>query len=168
VDSAKKRIGGVASANAAGSRPEQRSTGSASGQTHQAVGLSYVTPSHATNNLRGVDDTAGTRHLVYFVRYFKHYLLGRKFLIRTDHSALRWLRRTPEAIGQQARWLEILEGFDYDIIHRAGRLHGNADAMSRVPCRQCQMSNAEAETLVRTVTIIINVNHVMRKERCDQ
>ena len=91
--------------------------------------------------------------VVYFVRYFKHYLLGRKFLIRTDHSALRWLRRTPDAIGQQARWLEILEGFDYDIIHRAGRLHGNADAMSRVPCRQCQMSNAEAETLVRTVTL---------------
>jgi len=64
MDSAKKRIGAVASTNAAGSRPEQRSTDSAGGQTHQAAGLSNVTPSHATNNQRGVDGTAGARQLV--------------------------------------------------------------------------------------------------------
>ena len=31
--------------------------------------------------------------VVYFVKYFKHYLLGRKFVVRTDHSALQWLKK---------------------------------------------------------------------------
>jgi len=75
--------------------------------------------------------------VVYFLRYFRQYLLGAEFLVRTDHAALQWLRRTPQPIGQQGRWLEILEEFQFTVQHRAGRLHTNADAMSRIPCRQC-------------------------------
>ena len=69
--------------------------------------------------------------LVTHVRKFRQYLLGRSFIIRTDHAALQWLRRTPEPIGQQARWLEILEEFDFQIQHRPGRQHCNADSLSR-------------------------------------
>jgi len=75
--------------------------------------------------------------IVCYTKTFCQYLLGRQFVIRTDHSALRWLRTTPEPMGQQARWCEILEEFDFQIVHRLGRLHGNADGMSRRPCRQC-------------------------------
>ena len=77
--------------------------------------------------------------IVHFVKYFRHYLLGRTFVVRTDHVALRWLKRIPQPIGQQARWLEILEEFSFTIVHRAGAKHGNADAMSRRPCdrRRC-------------------------------
>jgi hypothetical protein len=74
--------------------------------------------------------------VVHFTKQFRPYLLGREFLIRTDHSALRWLKLTPEPIGQQARWLERLEEFNFRIEHRPGRKHGNADALSRRPC-QC-------------------------------
>ena len=70
--------------------------------------------------------------LVTFVKKFRQYLLGRHFLIRTDHAALTWLRRTPEPIGQQARWLEILEEFDFRVEHRPGAKHCNADALSRI------------------------------------
>src|SRR5437867_1727832 len=83
--------------------------------------------------------------IVYFVKQFRSYLLGREFLIRTDHSALRWLKLTPEPIGQQARWLEKLEEFQYKIEHRAGNKHTNADAMSRRPCRQCDRDDDESE-----------------------
>jgi hypothetical protein len=31
--------------------------------------------------------------VVYFLKYFRHYLLGNKFLVRTDHAALQWVRR---------------------------------------------------------------------------
>jgi hypothetical protein len=68
------------------------------------------------------------------LKYFRHYLLGRRFVIRTDHAALTWLRKVSEPIGQQARWLEQLEEYDFQIIHRAGTKHGNADALSRIPC----------------------------------
>ena len=69
--------------------------------------------------------------LVTFVKKFRQYLLGRPFVVRTDHAALQWLKRTPEPIGQQARWLEILEEFDFRVEHRRGTLHTNADALSR-------------------------------------
>jgi hypothetical protein len=32
--------------------------------------------------------------VVYFVKYFRHYLYGREFLVRTDHSSLRWLMQS--------------------------------------------------------------------------
>ena len=43
--------------------------------------------------------------------------------------------RNPE--GQIARWLEILGPFDFDIEHRSGVKHSNADGLSRIPCTQC-------------------------------
>lgn len=75
--------------------------------------------------------------VVYFTRQFRQHLLGRHFILRTDHAALQWLQRTPEPIGQQGRWLERLAEFDFEIVHRPGLKHGNADALSRKPCRQC-------------------------------
>jgi len=54
-------------------------------------------------------------------------------VIRTDHSALQSLRRTPEPIGQQARWQAFIEQFDFEIRHRPGTRHLNADALSRRP-----------------------------------
>ena len=46
--------------------------------------------------------------LVTYVNYFRYYLLGRRFCVRTDHSSLRWLRSFNEPQGQVARWLERL------------------------------------------------------------
>lgn len=77
--------------------------------------------------------------IVEGVKHFHHYLSGRPFRVRTDHAALKWLlslRHTAE--GQLARWLELLSAYDFSIEHRPGRLHGNADALSRRPCeREC-------------------------------
>ena len=70
---------------------------------------------------------------VFGFKTFRQYLLGRRFVIRTDHSALQWLRRTPEPMGQLARWLTFVEQYDFEVIHRAGSKHGNADGLSRRP-----------------------------------
>ena len=35
-----------------------------------------------------------------------------------------------------ARYLLVLDTYDFEIEHRAGKRHGNADAMSRGPCKQ--------------------------------
>jgi len=75
--------------------------------------------------------------VVFFLKNFRQYLLGRSFVVRTDHAALQWLRKTPEPIGQQSRWLEVLEEFNFTVEHRPGKKHANADALSRRPCRQC-------------------------------
>lgn len=71
---------------------------------------------------------------VLAVKHFHHYLYGRKFTIRTDHASLRWLINFKNLEGQLCRWINILENYDYEIVHRPGRTHGNADALSRRPC----------------------------------
>ena len=72
--------------------------------------------------------------VVSFVCHFRHFLFGRKFLIRTDHSSLRWIMSFREPTDQMARWIERLSQFDFVIEHREGRKHGNADALSRIAC----------------------------------
>ena len=68
--------------------------------------------------------------IVAGLKQFRQYLLGRHFIIRTDHAALTWLRRTAEPMPQMARWLTFIEQFDYEIEHRPGTRHGNADGLS--------------------------------------
>lgn len=72
--------------------------------------------------------------VVSSVKHFHHYLFGKNFLIRTDHGALKWLMRFKNPEGQVARWLEILNTYDFQIEHRQGRYHGNSDGLSRRPC----------------------------------
>lgn len=69
--------------------------------------------------------------MVTFIHQFRHYLLGRKFSLRTDHAALKWLYNFKDPQGQLARWIESLAQYDFDICIRAGMKHNNADAMSR-------------------------------------
>ena len=69
--------------------------------------------------------------IVFGTQYFRVYLLGRPFEIITDHNALRWLH-TMEPKGRIARWIMDLQEFQFTVRHRAGRLHTNADALSRL------------------------------------
>ena len=69
--------------------------------------------------------------MVFGLKQYRQYLLGRHFLVRSDHVALTYLRSAKELIGQQARWLDLIEEFHFDLHHRAGVAHGNADALSR-------------------------------------
>ncbi|XP_063863877.1 uncharacterized protein LOC135102526 [Scylla paramamosain] len=54
--------------------------------------------------------------------------------MRTDHAALQWLKTVRAPEGQLARWLGLLEQYDYRMEHRPGRIHGNADCLSQRPC----------------------------------
>ena len=75
--------------------------------------------------------------VIYGLKQYRQFLLARKcFVIRTDHAALTHLMRTPEPLGQQARWLDLLAEYNFKIQHRAGTAHRNSDALSRRPCER--------------------------------
>lgn len=71
--------------------------------------------------------------VVRMVRHFRHYLLGRHFVVRTDHSSLQWLMNFRNPQTQLARWLEELGQYNMTIVHRPGKQHQNADGLSRIP-----------------------------------
>ena len=83
--------------------------------------------------------------VVFGLKQFRQYLLGRHIILRTDHAALSWLRRTPEPMPQLARWLTLIEQYDYEVQHREGKKHDNADGLSRRP--------ATKEVRVRCMTV---------------
>ena len=73
------------------------------------------------------------------IQHFKHYLLGRRFTVRSDHQVLKWLFSLKEPKSRVARWIEDLSAYDFQIEYRPGKSHGNADGMSRCPNpQQCQ------------------------------
>jgi len=83
--------------------------------------------------------------MVFGLKHYLQYLLGRKFVIRTDHAALSYLMTAKDLIGKQARWVDLMSEFDFRIQHRAGVSHTNADAPSKkilceldgMDCKQC-------------------------------
>ena len=52
--------------------------------------------------------------VITFMNHFRHYLLGQKFLLRTDHGSIRWIFEFKDPRGQVARWLEVLAQYDFE------------------------------------------------------
>ena len=82
---------------------------------------------------------------------FRSYLRGAHFTLRTDHKSLVWLHSFKDTEGMLSRWLHSLQQFQFSIIHRPGKDHGNADGLSRAPsspCRQCTRPDCPPATLI--------------------
>jgi len=72
--------------------------------------------------------------LVYAIRYWSPYLKVQKFTAVVDHHALIWLVTRPAktANGRILHWISDLQEYHFDIIHKAGVKHIDADAISRL------------------------------------
>lgn len=76
--------------------------------------------------------------IIFGVKKFHSFLYGRHFLIESDHQPLAYLFNEAKGISQTAssriqRWALTLSAYQYTIRHKAGKLLGNADALSRLP-----------------------------------
>jgi len=64
---------------------------------------------------------------------WRHLLMGakHKVVVYTDHRNLLYATKPQLLSARQARWQEILSGYNFEIIYRAGKNNGKADALSR-------------------------------------
>ncbi|GBL81441.1 hypothetical protein AVEN_143717-1 [Araneus ventricosus] len=69
--------------------------------------------------------------IIYAIKKLKYYLEGQNFTIETDHNPLVWLRTNAGSNPCLKRWSLALQPFQYKVIHKAGKKHLNADALSR-------------------------------------
>ena len=60
-----------------------------------------------------------------------HYLMGRKFLLKTDNMSLKYLFDRSDLNARQARWLAFLSEFHFELKHIKGKENIVVDALSR-------------------------------------
>jgi len=60
--------------------------------------------------------------MIFAMKHFLSYLQGHRFC-RVDHMALKYYQSTAEPLGQQARFLDFLGEFDFDLQYRVGKDH---------------------------------------------
>ena len=77
--------------------------------------------------------------LVWAIRHFRHFLIGRKFKLITDHTALKWLMGIQQPEGLYARWISKTMEYDFDVIYKPGPKHKNADALSRIRTKEVKL-----------------------------
>ena len=73
-----------------------------------------------------------TLGLVWAVKLFRPYILRWRCIVFTDHAACTSLT-AKELSSKLVRWAMIIQEFDLDIRHRAGKSNRVADALSRNP-----------------------------------
>ena len=78
------------------------------------------------------------------VQYFKHYLYGRTYTVYGDHEPLTWIDSIKDPMSRLNRWRARLSGYDYKFIYKPGKLNTNADALSRNPVPEGELTNSTA------------------------
>ena len=70
--------------------------------------------------------------IIYNINEFRHYLIGKKFTFRVEHSPLLYVVPKASLTGQWARWTLMLQELEFYIVHRLGAQHIVVDCLSRL------------------------------------
>lgn len=95
-----------------------------------------VVISYASRTLNNAERNYSTTEreclaVIWGVEHYRHYLMGSKFTIFTDHIALQWLKNTKTSSKRLLRWSLKLAEYNYEVVYRAGKSIPHVDALSR-------------------------------------
>ena len=69
--------------------------------------------------------------VVHALKIWRHYLIGNKCEIYTDHKSLKYIFTQSELNLRQRRWLELIKDYNLDLQYHSGKANVVADALSR-------------------------------------
>jgi ribonuclease HI len=69
--------------------------------------------------------------IIHALRKWRHYLMGKRFELRTDHKGLKYLFDQSTLNDRKITWLEFLCEYDFDIKHIKGKENKVVDALRR-------------------------------------
>jgi hypothetical protein len=65
------------------------------------------------------------------LKIWRHYMIGNKCKIFTDHKSLKYIFTQKELNLRQRRWLELIKDYDLEIQYHPGKANVVVDALSR-------------------------------------
>jgi hypothetical protein len=119
---------------------------------------------YATHDLKLVS-------IVHALRMWRHYLMVKKFELRTNHIGLKYLFEQPTLNARQTRWLEFLSEYDFDIKHIKGKENKVVNALSRrVHLMHATTVNMHQSNLKRIILdgLVIEQHYLQVKENLQQ
>ena len=87
--------------------------------------------------------------VVLALKTWRHYLMGNRCEIYTDHKSLKYIFTQKELNMRQRRWIELIKDYDLEIHYHPGKANVVADALSRIPCQLNTMIKAEQPKLYK-------------------
>jgi len=94
---------------------------------------------YATHDLELVD-------IIHALKMWRHYLIGRRFMLMSDNISLKYLFDQPNLNARQARWLAFLSEYDFEIKHIKGKENKVANALSHHANLICMIAYSSYET----------------------
>lgn len=92
--------------------------------------------------------------IVEAVDYWHYYLVGRKFVIETDHQPLKWLMKQKQPRTRLFNWAMRLNQYNFSINYIPGRENEEADFLSRNPVEIFHLTTDEIRTLQEPISIL--------------
>jgi hypothetical protein len=91
---------------------------------------------YASRQLRKHEQNYPTHDLelaavVHALKIWRHYMIGNKCQIFTDHKSLKYIFTQKDLNLRQRRWLELIKDYDLDIQYHPGKANVVADALRR-------------------------------------
>ncbi|KAI9550717.1 pol polyprotein [Daphnia sinensis] len=111
--------------------------------------------------------------VVFGIKRFRHYLQDQPFIIVSDHRPLQWLQTFKDETGRLGRWAILLSNMKFSVQYRPGRVHENADFLSRIPMNlisvtpednnvMCQ--EQQKDSLCKAIVTFLEQNESWKKE----
>jgi hypothetical protein len=69
--------------------------------------------------------------IVHALKIWRHYLIGNKCEIYTDHKSLKYIFTQSDLNLRQRRWLELIKDYNLEIHYHLGKANVVSDALSR-------------------------------------
>jgi hypothetical protein len=69
--------------------------------------------------------------VVHALKVWRHYLMGNRCNIFTDHKSLKYIFTQSELNMRQRRWIELIKDYDLEVHYHPSKANVVADALSR-------------------------------------